>query len=263
MYGRNKHDAGAGRPRLRATRAFTLIELLVVISIIATLVALLLPALGAAKEMARRSACGSNVRQIFAAAATYESDHRTYAPGRRNVGTEVRAGVHIILRDQYGLIEPITRCPAADEYKNNSDLWSNNGSAGKMTYTYFAGHGGDSDASAINGWIKSAMYAADFGYVPPLTLNDIRTPDRLPFSMDIAYAFTNTISPLKTDRSNHPAKDTIDAEGQNVAFFDGHVAWDAFRLGQSWKYHRRSGTDIAWWTPTGVGNVTNPPLMTP
>ena len=100
------------------SRAFTLIELLVVLAIIALLAALLLPALGRAKESARAAVCLSNLHQIGIALQLYVSENNNKLPVMRDVSTDPAVAatntfpaINRVLATQLGNTN-VLRCPS-------------------------------------------------------------------------------------------------------------------------------------------------------
>lgn len=87
--------------------AFTLVELLVVIAILGVLVALILPAVQAARAAARRSQCSNNLRQLALGALNYESGHGKLPAGRHlpiGWGLHVRILPYIEAMSVYNIV---------------------------------------------------------------------------------------------------------------------------------------------------------------
>lgn len=72
----------SSRDSKNTKNGFTLVELLVVIAILGLLIALLLPAIQATREAARRASCSSNLRQLGVAVSMYEETHHRFPPAR-------------------------------------------------------------------------------------------------------------------------------------------------------------------------------------
>ena len=106
-------------------RAFTLVELLVVIAIIGMLVALLLPAVQAARESGRRSQCANNLKQIGLAAQSYHSALGNFPPAGLNYGaiygTPVVPYNNIMNTSGFLLMLPhLEQQPIFDDYNKNA-----------------------------------------------------------------------------------------------------------------------------------------------
>jgi prepilin-type N-terminal cleavage/methylation domain-containing protein len=99
---------------------FTLVELLVVIAIIGILIALLLPAVQAAREAARRMQCSNNLKQIGLALHNYHSAHKSFPPG----GLAVNELSFLVF-----ILPYIEQKPLYDQFNFNAGRYTLNGAA--------------------------------------------------------------------------------------------------------------------------------------
>jgi prepilin-type N-terminal cleavage/methylation domain-containing protein/prepilin-type processing-associated H-X9-DG protein len=106
----------------RSPRGFTLVELLVVIAIIGTLVALLLPAVQAARESARNNTCKNNMRQLGLALTNFDST-RNHLPGYVNDIEDVRSQKDS--RGQYGTARQASWIVMLFPYMEQPAVWDN------------------------------------------------------------------------------------------------------------------------------------------
>ncbi len=210
----------------RRPAAFTLIELLVVISIIALLLAILLPALGAVRESAIRIRCASNLRQIHIGATTYAADHREHYPYRGSTGMpqDVRRLNEPFFQRYFSTEqrEEIFFCPG--ELITVRYPGGPHGYVTLITYQY-------------NNW-QNALFT------PPADMRTTLTPAGL--------AMWNCMSVWKRygDWLAHDvAEIAVDPGGANAAWSDGSTGWVAFEAMEPMHEGFNAGPNNQFWWP--------------
>ncbi|MDX2199169.1 MAG: DUF1559 domain-containing protein [Phycisphaerae bacterium] len=242
----------AFRGARRSKRAFTLIELLVVVAIIAILISILLPALGAAREQGRRAKCASNLHQIALAWHNYlQANNDNFVTPARNsqwfYGGKVQIALDVADGGPMAIMNPRPLNPfigldpegnrVAGTFECPSDKGGFNPVAtppresrtyfGNTFYDYFG------NSYPTNGQALSRAAAPGQPAIggPTIRLSEIRIASSLFILVGDAQMYYAT----RRDSTTAPRALWHDKTGAscNVAFLDGHVKYTTFELGES------------------------------
>ena len=193
---------------MRKANGFTLIELLVVVAIIAVLVAMLLPALGRARESARRAVCMANLHQVVFIYSLYANEYNGSLPWLDIPPWPNWYNLHRYypIHSYLAKCASILHCPSNQYAKPMKE--------GDPTSL----NGGDSNSlrNSYQWWTYNRDPSASFDPAPVNTSN-IDEPAKQYILSDTAAGPAGTWGIYITVCHN--------GEGGNVGYADGHVQW--------------------------------------